>query len=476
MMAARHGVRTTAPADNMRSHFDAVVMRLPLNLSPRSEDAKKVRDPLTEVGVTPKCLRRLQLLSGGWIRLYPASVMSTARREPLNLDDSEIEVSVGRGNTAVGLLCRAIAVTAVTDWCGNDGHCESTQLSDDKVLVPPSVSFNAGLSPFSAHAILRRADSVGSRGAGNTARRGTVLHRPPPIARSASVSRVKTPRTAEGYCGGSSGGSTWKQARAHALALMAFFSTPRVLHVGDVFGVSVPRPRSGGSIGGDGVGCWWQGLQEEDGGGSDADSEDGVGDEVLDSESVAQERTPWRTGSLGTNSALSTPGEGHVPTVSNAGSCREGELETKVDQPVNWEPAHRRRTAGHRFREAIVRQGARIVFYRVTDLEEETSGGGGGSIVGTTRNGLSSSGENRGERGRRGGDEGWRGAAVGMVVSRCSTELREGGPVCSAVPDAAWYERFVCRLQGYPCPTPRPPIVSVDCSIETSVEFWSVFF
>lgn len=410
--------------------------------------------------MTPKCLRRLQLLSGGWIHLSPASVTSTARREPLNLDDSKTEVSIRRGSTRVGLLSRAIAVTAVTDWCENDGHSESTKLSDGEVLVPPSVAFNAGLGLFSAHAILRRADSVGARGAGNTAHRGTVLHSPPPVARSASVSRVKRPKTAGCYYDGSSAGSTTKQARAHALALMAFFSTPRVLRVGDVFGVSVPRPRRDGGCGSDGVGCWWQ---EEDGEDYDAESAE------VDSGSVAQERTPWRTGSVGTNSSLSTPGEGHVPTVSNAGSCREGELETKSDHSVDWEPAHRHRSAGHRFREAIIRQGARIVFYRVTDLEEETSGG-------DARNGLSSAGEDRGERGRRLGSEGWRGAAVGMVVSRCSTELREGGPVCSAVPDAAWYQGFICRLQGYPCPTPRPPIVSADCSIGKLISYFRVFF
>lgn len=435
---------------------------------PRSEDAEKVRDPLTEVGVTPKCLRRLQLLSGGWIRLSPASVMSTARRQPLNLDDSKIEVCVRRGSARVGLLCRVIAVTAVTDWCGNDVDCESTKLSDGEVLIPPSVAFNAGLGLFSAHAILRRADSVGARGVRNTAHRGTVLHRPPPIARSASVSRVKRPKTGGGYYDGSSGGSTSKKARAHALALMAFFSTPRVLHVGDVFGVSVPRPRSDSGSGDDGVGCWWQ---EEDGKDSDAESEEGVGDKEVKSGSVAQGRTPWREGSLSTSSALSTPGEGHVPTVSNAGSCREGEFETKFDQSIDLEPAHRHRSAGRRFREAIVRQGARIVFYRVTDLEEETS------IVGA-RNGLSSADEDRGERERRGGGgEGSRGAAVlGMVVSRCSTELREGGPVCSAIPDAAWYQGFVCHLQGYPCPIPRPPIVSADRSIAKRASNCRAFF
>ncbi|CAM9360776.1 unnamed protein product, partial [Ascophyllum nodosum] len=45
-----------------------------------------------------------------------------------------------------------------------------------------------------------------------------------------------------------------------------------------------------------------------------------------------------------------------------------------------------------------------------------------------------------------------------MVVSRCATELREGAPVCSAMPNAALYQRFVCRVQGYPDAAPKPPV------------------
>eukprot|EP00904_Undaria_pinnatifida_P006698 jgi/Undpi1/3158/HiC_scaffold_15.g06532.m1 len=45
-----------------------------------------------------------------------------------------------------------------------------------------------------------------------------------------------------------------------------------------------------------------------------------------------------------------------------------------------------------------------------------------------------------------------------MVVSHRTTELREGGPVCSAIPGSEWYRGFVCRARGYPCPPTRPPL------------------
>ncbi|CAM9932401.1 unnamed protein product [Ectocarpus sp. 12 AP-2014] len=44
-----------------------------------------------------------------------------------------------------------------------------------------------------------------------------------------------------------------------------------------------------------------------------------------------------------------------------------------------------------------------------------------------------------------------------MVVSQRVTELREGGPICSPVPETFRYQRFVCRANGYPCPEAKPP-------------------
>ena len=417
---------------------------------PCGEDAENIRDPLTEVGVTPTCLRRLQLLSGGWARLCPPSKMSTVHRGLPDPHFSDEKVDADKAVAAAGVLCRAIAITATSDWSEVDERGESSRLSDDEVLIPPSVMFNAGLGPFSTHVVLIRADAAGSRVLQNMARHETVLHSPPPVACSASVSRVRRPRPSGGYKGGSSAGSTSKQARAHALALMAFFSTPRVLRVGDVFGVSVPCPLGGGG-GSGGTGCWWQELQEDNG--EDSDVEEGKEEEV-DSSTGAQVRA--RTGSTGKDPGLRTH-KAERSAFSNVGRDK-GEIETGTDRTGDHKSDRMCSTAERRFREAIVRQGAELVFFRVTGLEGEC--GGGESRPSTAGSGARHADEGL-VGGKRDGDD-WCGATEEMVVSRCATELREGAPVCSAMPNAALYQRFVCRVQGYPDAAPKPPVVSAE--------------
>lgn len=360
---------------------------------------------------------------------------------------------------------------------GSTGSTGAFRLSNNEVLLPPSVAFNAGLGPLSSHIILRRAHS------GVVGDPGTVLHSPPPIARTASVSRVNRPRpTSAG-----SVGSTAKRAEAHALALLSFFSTPRVLRVGDVFGVSIPRP--GGSGGGGGVGCWWQEVRrdESDANGDEAPpSEDGEDTHEEELGDPASGDHPHPLGSVGNSwnvlretadsvvgppaAAAAPPREGTngdvVSTVNAVGRAVEDDATTSGGRQPLPPPARRRRraaTAAQNFRDAIVRQGSELVYFRVTDLEGEDAGSGGG---GGGRGGGNSSREAvLGVAWRDGlvGGEGGSGAAAerGMVVSQRATELREGGPVCSAVPDASRYQRFVCGANGYPFPEVKPPLVSM---------------
>ena len=576
-----------------------------------SDIEENIRDPFTEVGVTAKCLLRLQLLSGGWVRIFPAArtpLSSTAAAAtaaaartltPLSVDStttndnnnspyrrlqeshSSAYSSTRQHNSifAEGLLCRAVAVSSglttslasdLPTTVGGDSELEQPPpLASDEVFLPPSVAFNAGLGPFSEYVVVKRAENGGGGGGGGGALGllgggAAVLHRSPPIARTASVSRVKRPRSAAAAGGGSGagGGGAWsgpvstaKRARAHALALTSFFSTPRVLRFGDVFGVSIPRPgggRSTGGGGGDGggsgdeggVGCWWQELPEDDSADSEANEDEAIDTAsgfattaatptattaaTISTPAVAAE--PWfgwgvregratsgprselaptsstpstsSTSALASVSAGASTGPREHPAVAapcrklNGGEVHEtGEVRGTQESrgargtrgasganEVEGVPRRRRSdTARERFREAIVRQGSDLVFFRVTGLEGEGGGGnsdGGDSGGGGGRGGgdggsdsIPGGGETR--RNKESFEESRRGAGYGcsrrelgrerggMVVSHRTTELREGGPVCSAIPGSEWYRGFVCRARGYPCPPTRPPLVSL---------------
>ncbi|CAM9355216.1 unnamed protein product, partial [Laminaria digitata] len=289
--------RLTAP---LAPGCSAIAPSLRTPLAGGSGIEENIRDPFTEVGVTAKCLLRLQLLSGGWVRIFPstrtphststaaaaaaAEAVAARTLNPLlaatttittsNSPNSRLHgshITFGQYSSASqhndtdifgeGLLCRAVAVdsgsTSAADWPaasvggGNDqsqGEVQGPPLASDEIFLPPSVAFNAGLGPFSAYVVVRRAENDGGGGSdgdgggggsgsnpGLVAGGGAVLHSPPPIARTASVSRVKRPRSAAaatggggsgGSGGGGSGGSAWsgpvstaKRARAHALAL-----------------------------------------------------------------------------------------------------------------------------------------------------------------------------------------------------------------------------------------------------------------
>lgn len=364
-------------------------------------------------------------------------------------------------NQAIGLLCRVVAVSS--GWVGDSGDDRgggsggSRPLADDEALIPPSVAFNAGLGPYSDNVILRWASNNGgnSSGGGHSKHGTVLLHSPPPIACAASVSRVKRPRPTGAPSGG---GSTARRAKAHALALTSFFSAPRVLRVGDVFGVSIPRP------GGTTSGCWWQELQENDD--DDLDFEEGkdpprpdeggwggaeeaVTAVAAPAGSVRCEESPER--SAASDWVTARLGDGLGGIVDGGSSDRR--------QPARPPPPRRRReSAAQRFRAAIVRQGSELVFFRVTELRGAgTRGAGGGSSSEEASLGLAAGNDERLEQeGSLETEE----AAGGMVVSQRVTELREGGPVCSPVPETLRYQRFVCRANGYPCPEAKPPFVS----------------
>lgn len=430
-----------------------------------SDKPTHIRDAFTEVGVTPRCLLRLQLLSGGWVRVSPASTPrhSSAgrsnRRGPQDVHSNAREAEridrAGQGAKLEGLLCRAVAVTAAGDWTtsGNDEWRRGNEppLANDEVLIPPSVAFNAGLGPFSVRVVLCRDEPNHGRSSGRWLDNGAVLHRPPPTASTASVSKVKRPRSAGGHAGGGSGGgggaggtSTAKQTRAHALALMSFFSTPRVLRVGDVFGVSVPSPGGGGGSDGNGAGCWWQELHGDAGGVSDSEEED-----ARDAVEQGSDR----------GAGDARVGSGTAATALSDAGLRDGESNMDGADMVGLEETSRQcGSEGRRFREAIVRQGAELVFFRVTALEAENGGGSGGSRSSAAGSGAALTDEGLVES--RFDAKGCCDEMGGMVVSRRATELREGGPVCSAMPELGWYHRFVCRAQGYPCPADTPPLVS----------------
>ena len=383
-----------------------------------------------------------------------------------------------------GLLCRAVAVTASASddgggvVRGGDGDGGGSRpLANDEVFIPPSVAFNAGLGPFAGHVVLGRAHSGsggdgggGGGGGGGSGHHASLLHSPPPIARTASVSRVKRPRSTGGSGGGGGGGaSTAKRAQAHALALMSFFSTPRVLQVGDVFGVSLPRPGgSGGGAGGSGVGCWWQELQE----GGDDDALESDGEEAEDAEAgEATTATAPAAAAAAAASKEEYQQRGWDEIAADDYGCSHGSGRSVVTggdgaaaaRDGRYPPPRpRRATAAQRFQDAIVRQGSELVFFCVTELEGEVhngSGGSGESLRGS-ETGLGQ-GLGLGSSGDRGSlDE--EGPPVGcMVVSQHATELREGAPVCSPVPETSPYQRFVCRANGYPCPDAKAPLVSV---------------
>ncbi|CAM9856766.1 unnamed protein product, partial [Ectocarpus fasciculatus] len=423
-------------------------------------NGNSIRDPFTEVGVTPRCLRRLQLLSGSWVRVYPATTTATANmstatypafssrsphhRPPHDGSPGPFE------SQAIGLLCRVVAVS--DGWVGdsNDGRGRGSggarPLADDEALIPPSVVFNAGLGPYSDHVILRWAnDAGGTRGGGNSKHGTALFHSSPPVACAASVSRVKRPRPT-GAPGG--GGSTARRAKAHALALTSFFSAPRVLRVGDVFGVSIPRP--GSTTGG----CWWQELQENDDD-DGSDSEEGTDPPRPD------ERGWGAAGEAATAVAAPTPSENSPERsaasdwVAATGDGQAGIVDRGSSDRRHLPPPRRRReSAAQRFRAAIVRQGSELVFFRVTELRGAGTrvGGGGGSSEKASL-GLDAGNDERLEQ--EGSLEAE--AAGGMVVSQRVTELREGGRVCSPVPETLLYQRFVCRATGYPCPEAKPP-------------------
>eukprot|EP00752_Nemacystus_decipiens_P017233 g15437.t1 len=485
--------------------------------------SSSIRDPFTEVGVTPRCLLRLQLLSGGWVRVLPATTIAAAatagtektlQRVPpaVPCRGTHTEHYPGHNGDAAprannpaaaaaaaaaaaqgGLLCRAMAVTAgASDEHGAvrpsgdvDGDVDGgalRPLADDEVFMPPSVAFNAGLGPFAGTVVLRPAQagrSGSGGGGGSGGHQDSLLHKPPPVARTASVSRVKRPRSTSVSGGGV---NTSKRAQAHALALMSFFSTPRVLRVGDVFGVSLPQP--GGDVGGgNGGGCWWQQLQEDD--------EDDDDDDALESAEEAEEAGEAATRAVPSAAAAAaasreerhrqrgadmagqeqTAGGTAVAAVAitadNCGYSHESarSIVTGGDDlaaagarhpPPPPPPRPRRATAAQRFRDAIVRQGSEIVFFRVTGLEGDVHGGSGGGGGG---GGESSRGEARpGSIGDGGSLEEEGGPAGCMVVSQHATELREGRPVCSSVPETSRYQRFVCRAEGYPCPVAKAPL------------------
>lgn len=499
----------------------------------RDDDA--VRDPLTEVGVTPRCLRRMEILSGGWARLTPASASAVTASHSLSatsypddpgfssqrFSNEDIEegstptapsvanTTAGHANRSFrnsdnrnegGLLCRVVAMSVDP---GDKGFGER-MLADDEVLLPPSLAFNAGLGPFSTHVNLRRETRrIGGAGEGGWGQGEQISHRPPPVACTASVSTVKRPRSSDGSTGtvSSSSGrssSTAKQARAHALALTAFFSTPRVLRVGDVFGVSVPCPAGsgrgggarrgrGGGVGGNlgAVGCWWQEVQEdndyhkddevleeEDQEEHEEEKDNHVTDATEQSRSVEEmvrtgaERPGGLVGNVrcpyGSYRAVGVFQEG----IAGVAVVNNGEQRQRRQRSRRCSPEERR------FRDAIVRQGSELIYFRVSGLEGEggiggdrsttnattpstVDGGDGGEFVGNDEvDGSSSS-----SGGRHGGVDG-RGEC--MVVSRSATALRQGGAVCSAVPETTWYHGFVCREQGYPCPPAQPPLVRLE--------------
>ncbi|CAB1097222.1 unnamed protein product [Ectocarpus sp. CCAP 1310/34] len=364
-------------------------------------------------------------------------------------------------NQAIGLLCRVVAVgNGSVDDSGDDrrgGSGSMYALADDEALIPPSVAFNAGLGPYSDHVILRWASNSGGNSGGGNSKHGTVLlHSPPPIACAASVSRVKRPRPtgAPGGGSGGGGGSTARREKAHALALTSFFSAPRVLRVGDIFGVSIPRPSSSTT-----GGCWWQELPENDD--DDSDCEEGTdpprpdergwgaGEEAVTAEVapagwVPCEDVPERNAA---SDRVSARGGGPGGTVDMGSSDRR--------QPTRPPPPRRQReSAAQRFRAAIVRQGSELVFFRVTGLRGAgTRGGDGGRSSEEASLGLAAGNDEKLEQ--EGSSEAE--AAGGMVVSQRVTELREGGPVCSPVPEISRYQQFVCRANGFPCPATKPP-------------------
>lgn len=160
---------------------------------------------------------------------------------------------------------------------------------------------------------------------------------------------------------------------------------------------------------------------------------------------------------------------------------------------MEWRPRQQCSAEEQRFREAIVRHGSELAYFCVTGLDgEQSDGGGGGGGDGgevSTDNNVLKSGAINVDRGRLqeassmwsggriGGDGdgcGWlgdgegengdEGGTFGMVVSRSATALRQGGNVCSAVPESSWYHAFACRANGYPCPPLDPPLVNDDNS------------
>lgn len=469
--------------------------------------------------MTPRCLLALGILSGGWGRLTLAASTTTTPLvgtkhgagtflgdEDQNVAEEDEEPrskdigvrTIRRSSRAKGLLCRVIAMSV--------DYSSGEMLKNDEVLLPPSLAFNVGMSPFCLHVNLRRENSPEQgRSSGEREAVHCLLHQPPPVARTASVSAVKRPRPSSGSINSGGGGglgsglgnssSTAKQARAHALALMSFFSTPRVLRVGDVFGVSIPCSgfAHGGGAGG-GEGCWWQELHEDEHEndeqprieeGQDSDTADDAAEyswgnvqdptvEIRSSSSSAGEHgaidpreissadfTPLSSGAAGASRTSTGEDTGATGCIERAG------LRPRVAE-LRWRRP-RCSAEERRFQEAINRQGSDLVYFCVTGLKGE------GKTAGTAERAVAASSSSATQVGEEGSgslapldNDGGLGLGGGhvdgfeecsMVVSRSATALRQGPAVCSAVPETAWYHAFVCRAQGHPCSPVQPPLV-----------------
>ncbi|CAM9386553.1 unnamed protein product, partial [Choristocarpus tenellus] len=483
-----------------------------------SASVEQVRDPFVEVGVSSKCLLRLGTLSGGWAILRPADSHGTCSMWRTSMSGaSEL------GDANYGHLCRVIATDGVevdraeVNGVGGSAWMEARTMSqygarcsgvlaDDDILVPPSLAFNVGLGPYSKYVRLERRSFsdgsiaceclLGNRSRANgfsPGRLGFTRNTPLSVARWASVARVKRPRPGSGNHGCGSSRGTARLACAEALALTAFFSSPRVLCVGEVFGVSMPTPCLGGrgnreggdrNVGGTDLTCWWDGTEEDEigtGGWEDVTQGEGVGETVEEEDGPIGSMSDKFEGSKGCwvddMTALRPIGE--------AGPEARAETVDADNVDVLGQDSANSGKNGHninggwgrgitggsmserKFQSAIFHQGSEVTFFMVTSLSAEEDVGNRGNGEGTT-NDTNEIGDGRGcLRNARLGtsvsrvqglEPGGGGRDDCMVVSRTATELRQSGTVNSLVPDESWYHPYLCLAQGLPTPPPAAPL------------------
>ncbi|CAM9630023.1 unnamed protein product, partial [Discosporangium mesarthrocarpum] len=198
---------------------------VPLTGGAGGSDGGYVRDLLAEVGVSPRCLLRLGILSGGW-----AILRSIDGLDPGVGDGGLANTESKRAFlAATGHVCRVIAVTDRScsespkvvpgAWAEgiHDNACSQITpdgaVGDDDILLPPSLAFSINLGPYSKYVYLERhhyeapyrspalppgGGLVGQEGGATYARGVEPFPRqhqmPPPVARRACVARVKRPQ------------------------------------------------------------------------------------------------------------------------------------------------------------------------------------------------------------------------------------------------------------------------------------------